>query len=51
MKDKLKIMEEKMRSSNIYLLVVPEGETREEAAFEEIVVENFLCMKKNEPLK
>lgn len=45
MKDKLKIMEQEMRSSNINLIVIPEGENRE-VAFEEIMVENFLYIKK-----
>lgn len=48
MKGKLKIMEEEIRSSNINLIVIPEGENRE-VAFEEIMVENFLHRKKNEP--
>lgn len=51
MKDKLKMMEEKMTSSNIYLIVVPEGENRGEVAFKEIMVDIFLYIKKNEPLK
>lgn len=51
MKDKLKVTAEKMRSSDIYLIVVPEGKNREKAALEEIMVENFLYIKKNEPLK
>lgn len=51
LKDKLKIMEEKVRSLNIYLIVFPEEENREEATCEKIMVENFLYMKKNELLK
>lgn len=50
MKGKLKIMEEEMRISNIYLIVIPAGENRE-VAFEGIMVENFLHRKKNESLK
>lgn len=45
MKGELKIMEEEMRSSNIYLIVISEGENRN-VAFEEIMVEDFLHRKK-----
>lgn len=49
---KIKIIEEKMRSSKTYIrLVVLQGENRGEAPFEEIMMKDFLQAKKNELLE